>query len=366
MTEREICRPKTYYGLALDPIHVGTGGYRLGRVDLTVLREPGTHLPKVPGSSLAGSARAYTAMARRRYRRQDDRPKKPTFNPETQQIVEPGEEEIEEQKSYVSCAGKGGKDGSEHCGEMDCPVCVTYGFTIGPQNRSFHGLAQFYDAQVLFFPVHSMVGPVWTTAPGVLAEAGYELPADKMLDGHQVRVASGLVRRPEGNRRWGLNLGWLFLDVAGADLPVDAIWQQLELPDALTTMKKRLVLVPDDLLSLVVDDNLEVRTSVSIDPATGAAEDKALFTYEALPRSTLLRFQVVYHNPQHYVFPAKRGRLVEPTPFPLDRDCGWVEANVVAGLRLMEYLGVGGMNTRGFGRMRVVNLPPEEAKGGAK
>jgi len=50
------------YALALDPIHVGTGGMRLGRVDLSIVREPGTNLPKIPGTSLAGAARAYAAM----------------------------------------------------------------------------------------------------------------------------------------------------------------------------------------------------------------------------------------------------------------------------------------------------------------
>lgn len=339
MTERAIYRQKTHYGLALDPIHVGTGGYRLGQVDLTVQREPGTRLPKIPGSSLAGTARAYTAMACDRYRREQ------VYQAEGQRI------------DYVSCAGKGGDDGSKHCGEMDCPVCVTYGFTIGPQNRSFHGMAQFYDAQVLLFPVHSMVGPVWVTSPGVLAEAGYDLPQNLALSGHQVRVAPDLVRRPEGDRRWGLNLGWLFLDVAGDDLPVEVVWQTLSLPDTLDSMKKRLVLVPDNLFSLVVDNNLEVRTSVSIDPATGAAEDKALFTYEAIPRSTLLRFQVVCHNPAHYVFPKLEGNEVRPTSFTDGQGMDWVEAQVMAGLRLMEYLGVGGMSTRGFGRMRVFSQP---------
>ena len=71
--------PQKYFALALDPIHVGTGGYRLGRVDLTIVREPGTNLPKIPGTSLAapmprcsilrnglialGKARAETAIA---------------------------------------------------------------------------------------------------------------------------------------------------------------------------------------------------------------------------------------------------------------------------------------------------------------
>jgi CRISPR-associated protein Cmr4 len=54
-----------YYALALDPIHVGTGRMRLGRVDLSIVREPGTNLPKIPGTSLAGAARAYAAMQAR-------------------------------------------------------------------------------------------------------------------------------------------------------------------------------------------------------------------------------------------------------------------------------------------------------------
>ena len=32
--------------LALDPVHIGTGGYRLGRVDMTIAREPGTNCPR--------------------------------------------------------------------------------------------------------------------------------------------------------------------------------------------------------------------------------------------------------------------------------------------------------------------------------
>ena len=38
--------------LALDPVHIGSGGYRLGRVDLTIAREPGTNLPKIPGTRI--------------------------------------------------------------------------------------------------------------------------------------------------------------------------------------------------------------------------------------------------------------------------------------------------------------------------
>lgn len=40
-----------YFFVALDPIHIGAGGYRLGRVDMTIVREPGTQLPKIPGTN---------------------------------------------------------------------------------------------------------------------------------------------------------------------------------------------------------------------------------------------------------------------------------------------------------------------------
>ncbi len=42
----------------LDPTHIGAGGYRMGRVDLTILRDAGTGLPKVPGSSINGATRS--------------------------------------------------------------------------------------------------------------------------------------------------------------------------------------------------------------------------------------------------------------------------------------------------------------------
>ena len=45
-------KPTKLYFKTLEPVHVGAGGYRLGRVDKTICREPGTNLPKIPGTSL--------------------------------------------------------------------------------------------------------------------------------------------------------------------------------------------------------------------------------------------------------------------------------------------------------------------------
>ena len=50
-----------YLLMTVDPVHIGTGGTRLGRVDLSIVREPGTNLPKIPGTSFSGAIRAYAA-----------------------------------------------------------------------------------------------------------------------------------------------------------------------------------------------------------------------------------------------------------------------------------------------------------------
>ena len=320
----QLCEPVNYFALALDPIHVGTGGYRLGRVDLGIVREPGTNLPKIPGSSLSGTARAYAAAATGRY-------------------VWRGN------GGEGSCAGQGQADEETgrlgHCGKPHCPVCVAFGFAR--RDAGFRGLAQFSDARLLFFPVHSMVGPVWITSPGLLAEHGIQ----ESTPGDAVRPAKAL--RLGGKR---LNLGWLMLPTAD-ELEVPSDWPVVA--KELEPVRQRMVLVPEKLFSRLVNDNLEVRTSVSIDPSTGAAESGALYSYEALARASVVWFQVTYSAPD--LFRIRRdGESVVPEP----REGAEVDGKaypsvrfvVERGLSALEHLGLGGMNTRGMGRLRVLNL----------
>jgi CRISPR-associated protein Cmr4 len=308
----QLPEPLTYFALALDPIHVGTGGMRLGRVDMTIVREPGTNLPKIPGTSLAGAARTYAAMQENRYRWQKDG------------------------KTYV-CAGQGQADEKKktegHCGQPDCPICVTFGFSKG-SSGSFQGLAQFSDARLVFFPVHSLAGPVWVTCPAALEDLRIK---EKEPDDHQVRVASGV--KTSGK----LNLGWLMLDVAGNNLSLDPS----KFPGVPSEILNHAVLVSNKMFSHIVNDNLEVRTSVSIDPQTGAAADGALYTYEAIPRASVFYFEVVVSDPRFYQINSQ---------IPLNGDIGKVKSAVENGLRLFDSLGIGGMNTRGMGRLRVLNL----------
>jgi CRISPR-associated protein Cmr4 len=291
---------------------------------MSIIREPGTNLPKIPGTSLTGACRTFAAM--------------------------------QEAGKFPGCAGQGQREkdaqGKEsgvskgHCGDADCPICVTFGFVGSKQ--SFQGLAHIFDARIVLFPVHSLAGPVWITCPDALSDWNVQ---ENEPSYDQVRVANG-VKRNNGR----LNIGWLMLTVED-DFSLDG--KLSGIPDEI---KKRAVLVSSDLFSHIVNDNLEVRTSVSIDPSTGAASEGALFTYEALPRSTVLAFEVVFNDPRFYCIGGKRpfnGQECDKSDLKPDQSHDGIQRvrqTVEKGLTLFEVLGVGGMNTRGMGRLKIGNL----------
>ena len=313
--KKDFYLPKTYYALATDPIHVGTGSYRLAGVDLSIIRDPATRLPKIPGSSLSGVARSNASMRL--------------------------------QTTPFKCAGKGGDRGEDHCGELDCLICNTFGYSRG-NSESLQGMAQFFDAQILLFPVYSMYGTVWMTSESMVRDSGFSALPTLAIE--QVALSANFVGKKAQPRR--LNLGWLLLDAVEPALEGSQVLAALfdetaakpEVKPRTETIANRLVIVHDNLFSRLVNDNLEVRTSVSINPQTGAAEEGALFTYEAIPRATFMRFDVVYNNPEMFC----NGEIA------LNLDD--VIQTVETGLADFAMLGVGGMNTRGMGRLTVLNL----------
>lgn len=355
-----------YLLMTTDPVHVGTGGMRLGRVDNSIVREPGTRLPKIPGTSLSGAIRQYAAY---RYGKR-------------------------------RCAGQGQeRDGREgHCGRPTCPICYTFGFVQGENGvRAHSGVVSIGDARLLLFPVYSLAGPVWVTSPGILSEFGVT-QADP---GEKVKLPSAL------NEHRHLNLGWLMLEKADGTFSLPDKMEGV--PDEI---KNRAALVSDKLFSQIVNSNLEVRTSVSINPETGAAEEGVLFTYEAIPRAAILWLDVVVDDyrerfpsknqleewqsllfsnddtrkkelvrqwqlwregdgaqmlvqavqkAQEWVKQGLEQYALDTLPTPNE---GWFKndsnedgsANVVgAGLEWAQHLGIGGMGTRGFGRVRLLN-----------
>jgi CRISPR-associated protein Cmr4 len=313
-----------YLLMATDPVHVGTGGYRLGRVDLSIVREPGTRVPKIPGTSLSGAVRTYAAS----------------------------------QYGSLTCAGQKG-----HCANPTCPICYTFGYLretgegAEKKTTAYSGVVNLFDAHVLLFPVHSMAGPVWVSTRERLEDAGFGIkPVREGEPVADVSLGGGLYT---WEREDDLNLGWLMLN-KGPQVTVQAP-EKWRGQARWSAVENHLVLVHENLFSQVVNSNLEVRTSVSIDPERGAAEEGALFTYEALPQATFLVTEVVLDDyrdgEKNRPFPVNTTKDGEDLPGgPWDNPLDVVKA----GLRLAEWLGVGGMGTRGFGRVAIVGEPIEE------
>ncbi|MCF2138079.1 MAG: type III-B CRISPR module RAMP protein Cmr4 [Candidatus Thorarchaeota archaeon] len=296
----EHYRVEKIYLETLDPVHIGTGGMRLGRVDNPIVREPGTMLPKIPGSTLNGVARAYAAIKHSK----DGKPR---------------------------CAGR------YQCGKSDCPVCYTFGSLNGSNARA--GVISIGDARIFLFPVHSMVGPVWVTSPETIGEGG--LASNLIADNSSIVKGIFLGKLKTYDR---INLNWLM--VSKSDDTWNGSFDDL-IPEII---RERVVIVDEGIFSKVVNSGLDVRTSVSIDPKTGAAESGALFTVEAIPRACILTFELVLDNFRHSASKNK------PSDNPVDI--------VKSGLRLAEFMGVGGMSGRGFGRLRMLETAGSGTGGG--
>jgi len=141
-----------------------------------------------------------------------------------------------------------------------------------------------------------------------------------------------------------LNLGWLLLEARKCNR-MDDIKNRLENLGVPDYIRNRLALVPDRLFAHIVNSNLEVRTSVSINPETGAAEEGALFSYEALPRGTVLVWEIVAKNPQHFRI-GNRPIAAVTTPDNVHEKAKQAHP-------YLEHLGIGGMGTRGMGRVKM-------------
>lgn len=309
-----------YFIMTLDPVHVGTGGYRLGRVDNAIVREPGTYLPKIPGTSLHGAIRSAAAVC---YGDPESRGPRPKGTPETSCIA------------YTFGAGAGPRSASS--------AEASPGDTGSDEGKgSFSsGVVSIYDARILFFPVISHSGPAWITTAGLLREAGFR--GEVALSSQEEGLIHGKELRLLGDN--GFVLGWLMLTASksGTKLedPTGIDKQECNVMDEVLS---RTVIVHDNLFSELVNSGLEVRTSVGIDPKTGAAEEGVLFTYEALPRATILMFDMVVDDYMSGNYPPLREEASHLSNIP--------EEIVQVGLNLLEFTGVGGMTTRGFGRIR--------------
>ena len=310
-------KTKKYLAIAKEPVYVGTGGYRIGRVDNTIIRDPATNLPKIPGSTISGNVRYYSWLA---YRSKG-------------------------MELNLGCSKGKKTNGENACGK--CPICLTYGFINDEGAQS--GLAYFSDARILFFPVATMVGTVWVTSDEIVKElidANASGPGGVEVDENEFICSDKMAELPKGSDdKKILNFGWIMLkkkddkNIEQWRLKGDDTFEEISnLKDVFDKIKYKLCVVSAKVFHHIVNSNLETRTSVSINPVTGAAESGALFTYEALPRGTVFIFDVTYENPMNYSKPESMEIVI-----------GTVEK----GFELFSSLGIGGMGTRGFGKIEI-------------
>ena len=295
MKMSEYAEIKKIYARALDPIHIGAGGYRLGRVDNTIVRDPATDVPKIPGTSIAGVIREFYTI----YLMESD----------------------------DKCKSKNDDKEKRECAEEE----VEKIFGSKPESQQTKkGTLRFYDGQIIFFPVSSVQGTVWITTKELL-EYWFEKVKDK--NGENLKIPEKIKDKAytvkgEINISKPLNLGWLLLEIENISNGKDIV-----LPEKIEDWVSRIVAVSDKLFSHIINDNLEIRTSVRINPETGTAEEGALFTYEAIPRGTILGFEVGIDK-------CKNNKIE-------------VRRIIDAVMPYFKLLGIGGMGTKGFGRLEL-------------
>jgi len=355
------------FALTTDPVYIGTGGYTIGRVDNTIVRDPITKIPKIPGSSLAGVWRYYTVLEifskiKDEYkdianRKNDNTYKniKEIFNNDNN----PTWITNYENNKYIKlkCAGQDdepnktleesreGKTG--HCGH--CLVCKGFGFS--KKDISWQGMLYFSDLNILFFPVFTRFGTKWITTDEILNLYinGEKTKADNT---NNTEICIVLEKIEEGKEDGYINLGWIHLHYVVNKKSINL--SEIKF-DNFELSLRDIVIVPESLFSQIVNSNLEVRTSVSIDPITGAAKERALFTSEAIPRGTILYGNIRIFNKNSFI-----GIDNKLAPLP---DSKTLKDALESSKHFFETLGIGGMTTRGFGRIKIkFNKDLEEKK----
>ena len=236
--ENELVKKLEVYALATDPIYIGTGGYTIGRVDNTIVRDPITNVPKIPGSSLAGTWRYYVALEIYSHLKDEFKKSKLERKKELENFMKGMDKEnfkdldneeklnfmkelFNSSKSWIlfegnrfvgiKCAGQDDlptktleemeEEDSGHCGH--CIVCKGFGFS--KKDISWQGQLFFSDLQILFFPVFTIKGTRWITTVSRLKEIGID---------SETEPQNNKIRTKQGNEGH-LNLGWLYLEVDG-------------------------------------------------------------------------------------------------------------------------------------------------------
>jgi len=275
-----------------------------------------TNVPKIPGTTLSGALKFFADLALRDKGVKED-----------------------------ICASTRGSKTTHVWAE--CPICCAFGYTPDgtDQNSSAQGLLQFSDALLLAYPVNTLVGPVWlTTKPRLQSMMGITDGSDD-CDETFLLPEESAVKSPLADK---LNFGSVLL--AKGNMPCPST-QQLTQRGIPKHYADRFAIVSEWVFSQLVNDNMEVRTSVVINPETGAADSGGLFTYEAVGRGAIFSFDITEND---Y---AKKWDQVEWDGRKPESSVALLEQHAFAGVKAV---GLGGMTTRGFGRLDIQDVTIDE------
>jgi CRISPR-associated protein Cmr4 len=332
----------------LDPLHIGVGQDIMGEVDLPIDRENETGVPRIPGTALKGGFRAHAAW---KLKMKGEKPKPcPGDQPAAQE--QGGEEKTKVQRFR-----------EHYCGITSCPICQTFGYpSINLNDKDgknipfsgHEGRVWFRDARLAFFPALTNQGTLWFSTPG-RAAAWLDM---KDVEYPELLTGSGnfalSVNQKEPIR--DLRVGWISIsDIAnssGDEKVVDALRNStLQFPNKeyWQHIVSKTVLLDEKNFYRIVETCLERRMCNRVDQETGTVANGALFSYEALPRASLLC-----------------SKIFAEKSFPQEKIGGFTSPLEVCNLAKEGFarMGIGGMQTRGLGSLLIEELSGTEGGNG--
>ncbi len=238
---------------AISPVHAGAGS-ATGAVDLPIQRERHTGWPHIQASGVKGAFREHCQsvwMLRG-----------------------------VEQNGLVA------KDDKKQAEELTKRI-----FGMSEGQRSQAGAVAFSDARLLAFPVRSNLAPfVWVTCPALLKR----LARDLQLAGFD---STGLADATIKDDNFAIIKGELTGDLILEDVCLtpgkDDYTGLAEIIAKLDNTIDRLVLIPDDHFTFLMETATEIQAQIKIVPETGTTQDGSLRYEELLPADSVL-YTVVF------------------------------------------------------------------------
>lgn len=315
----------------LDPLHIGVGQDIMGEVDLPIDRESETGVPRIPGTALKGGFRAHAAWKLK----MDGEKSKPC----------PGDQPAEQQGNEAK--NKGTLPREHYCGITSCPICQTFGFpslkTQTEQIAGHEGRVWFRDARLAFFPALTDQGTIWFSTPGRAAAWLDMKEPEQLTAGNDFALSVG-----NSIKEKKLRVGWISISgIADSsdNSQIQQVVHELKKKSSFSFPTKeywqhivsRTVLLDEKNFYRLVETCLERRTCNRIHQDTGTVANGALFSYEALPRASLLCSRIFAEK--------SLPGTVEGFAAPIEV-CKLAQEGFAR-------MGIGGMQTRGLGSLLI-------------